>query len=84
MKAVNLGLSVMWGDCNIGANENYESGSLYSWKDIVPEVDRLSALRAPVAIPDTMKNDLAGRLYGVGWKIPTREQMLELMQKCEF
>lgn len=84
MKAVDLGLSVMWGDCNIGANECYESGSLYSWKDIVPEVDRLSALRAPVAISNTMKNDLAGRLYGVGWEIPTREQMLELMQKCEF
>ena len=53
MKAVDLGLSVMWGDCNIGANECYESGSLYSWKDIVPEVDRLSALRAPVAISNT-------------------------------
>lgn len=84
MKAVNLGLSVMWGDCNIGAKECYEEGNLYSWKEIVPEVDRLSALRAPVAMPDSMKNDLAGKLYGTGWKVPTRDQMLELMQNCEF
>lgn len=84
MRAVNLGLSVMWGDCNIGAKECYENGTLYSWNEIAPEVDRLSALRAPVVIPDSMKMDLAEKLYGTGWQIPTIEHIIELMENCEF
>ncbi len=84
MQAFDLGLSVMWGDCNIGAKECYENGSLYSWKEIAPEVDRLSALRASVAIPSSMKSDLAERLYGPGWQIPTIEHIIELMENCEF
>ena len=84
MKAINLGLSVMWGDCNIGANESYEEGNLYKWTEIMPEIDRLNALRSPVAIPDSMKCDLAERMYGSGWQIPTKEQLIELLQKCEF
>ena len=35
MKAVNLGLSVMWGDCNIGAKECYDEGNLYTWNEIL-------------------------------------------------
>ena len=84
MKAVNLGLSVLWGDCNMGAIECYEKGALYTWKEIVPEVDRLTALRAPVAIPDSMKSDIAERTYGHGWHVPTIEQIIEFMQNCEF
>ncbi len=84
MKAVNLGLSVMWGDCNMGANECYEDGDLFAWNEIVPEVHRLSALHTPVAIQNSMTSDLAEKIYGKGWQIPTKEQMLELMQNCEF
>ena len=84
MKAVNLGLSVMWGDCNIGAKESYEEGNLYKWTEIMPEIGRLNALRAPVAIPNSMKCDLAERMYGSGWQIPTKEHLIELLQNCEF
>ena len=84
MKAVNLGLSVMWGDCNVGATECYEEGALYSWNEIVPEVDLLTSLRAPVTIPSSMKMDLAEKLYGRGWQIPTIEHMIELVENCEF
>ena len=71
MKAVNLGLSVMWGDCNIGAHEFYEEGSLYTWKEIMPKIDRCSAISGPAAIPDSMTCDLAEKMYGSGWQIPT-------------
>ena len=84
MKAVNLGLSVMWGDCNIGAKESYEEGNLYKWTEIMPEIGRFNALRAPVAIPNSMKCDLAERMYGSGWQIPTKEHLIELLQNCEF
>lgn len=68
MKAVNIGLSVMWGDCNIGAQEVYQEGYLYRWKDILSE----SAC------------DLAEKTYGSGWQVPTKEHIIELMQNCEF
>lgn len=84
MKAINLGLSVMWGDCNIGANECYQNGILYTWNEIMPEIDTLSALHAPVAISSSMKCDIAERMYGSGWQVPTKEHLIELMQNCDF
>lgn len=84
MKAVDLGLSVMWGDCNIGAKECYENGTLYTWKEIMPEIDHFSAFHAPVAVPSFMKYDIAEKMYGSGWQVPTREHFLELLQNCEF
>ena len=74
----------MWGDCNIGAHEFYEEGSLYTWKEIMPKIDRCSAISGPAAIPDSMTCDLAEKMYGSGWQIPTKEHIIELMQKCEF
>ncbi|MFA6768442.1 MAG: hypothetical protein WCR86_08490, partial [Parabacteroides sp.] len=39
--AVDLGLSVEWSDCNIGATEPDDYGSLFGWedfeKDLFPE-----------------------------------------------
>ena len=84
MKAVDLGLSVMWGDCNLGANEVYQEGNLYKWTEIVPEIDYYSALRAPVAVPISMTSDIAEQTLGSGWKVPTKDHIIELMQNCEF
>ncbi len=68
MKAINLGLSVMWGDCNIGAQEVYQEGNLYTWKETIPN---------PTC-------DLAEKMYGSGWQVPTKDHIIELMQNCEF
>ncbi len=84
MQAINLGLSVLWGDRNLGAKESYNDGNLYSWNEIMPQIDRASALRAPVAIPDSMKCNMAERMHGYGWHIPTIEHIIELMENCEF
>ena len=70
MKAVNLGLSVMWGDCNIGAKECYDEGNLYTWDEIISI--------------NTSTCNLAEKMYGSGWQIPTKEHIIELMQNCEF
>lgn len=84
MKAVDLGLSVMWGDCNLGAIEVYQEGNLYTWTEIVPEIDYYNALLSPVAVPNSMTSDIAERILGYGWKVPTKDHIIELMQKCEF
>lgn len=84
MVAIDLGLSVMWGSCNIGAKDIYEEGNLYTWKEIVAKVDNLTAIFAPIVIPNSMTCDLAERMFGSGWQVPTKEHIIELMQNCEF
>lgn len=35
--AVDLGLSVKWASCNVGAKEPYESGNYYAWGEVKPK-----------------------------------------------
>lgn len=37
MKAIDLGLSVNWADCNLGANSPSEVGNLYAWGKLTPK-----------------------------------------------
>ncbi len=37
MVAVDLGLSVKWAICNLGAETSYESGNYYAWGEIEPK-----------------------------------------------
>lgn len=37
VKAVDLGLSVKWADCNIGASLPYEYGDFFAWGEISPK-----------------------------------------------
>ena len=64
MKAINLGLSVMWGDRNLGATSPERSGSIYTWAEATK-----------------LKNgmDLAGQMLGKGWRLPTYQEIEELL-----
>ena len=64
MKAVNLGLSVMWGDRNLGANSPERAGGIYTWTDATKKVNGL---------------DLAGQMLGKGWRLPTYQEIEELL-----
>lgn len=37
--AVDLGLSVKWADCNIGAEQPHEFGEKYAWGETIPKAD---------------------------------------------
>lgn len=39
MKYIDLGLSVLWADCNIGANTPEEYGNYYRWDEIPKEYE---------------------------------------------
>lgn len=64
MIAIDLGLSVIWGDRNLGANSPERSGRIYTWTDAMK-----------------MKNglDLAGQVLGKGWRLPTYQEVEELL-----
>jgi uncharacterized protein YjdB len=84
---VDLGLSVNWATCNVGAHAEYESGNYYTWgatssyeiqktkwnERFDPEVNRLNP-----------GDDVASVRWGDGWRMPTPEEFYELRENCTW
>lgn len=98
--AVDLGLSVKWASCNIGANNPEEFGNYYGWgeptgTDVfeytgtpVGELNKRFPNRTygtppPLSIVNT-SNDIAKRNWGGEWRMPTKEEAQELLDKCKI
>lgn len=64
MNTVDLGLSVLWGDCNLGADTPEDQGGFYTWNEAVKKVN---------------DQDLAGQMLGKGWRLPTYKEVEELL-----
>ena len=60
---VDLGLSVKWATCNIGAEEPKLSGDYFSWTD---------------------SYDVARKEWGESWRMPTANEMRELLNNCTW
>lgn len=108
-QAVDLGLSVKWATCDIGANIPTEKGNKYGWGDtsgiIYPGYieDRYGReyvagedggkdlfayptrkdRTAPISIVGT-EYDVATQCWGSRWRMPTRAEAQELVNRCEF
>lgn len=93
--AIDLGLSVKWASCNLGAKASHEYGNCYCWGDIkVREGDELPFVwdfsfgvmynfvfdEQYNLTPDF---DVATFTLGSAWHMPTKEQMKELISHCE-
>ena len=92
VQAIDLGLSVLWADCNVGANRNNPIGDLYGWGDSTGEkktqmvsdyVIKVGGLyqKTPLNISGS-EYDIAMAQWGKKWKMPNREQWKELITKC--
>lgn len=93
--AVDLGLSVYWASCNLGAESSEESGNYYAWGETSPKT---SYTEETYAYYDNDKkqyidigSDIAGTQYdgahvnlGGSWSMPTRKQMQELIDSCTW
>ena len=94
VRAVDLGLSVLWADCNVGAAIESPTGKLYGWgdasglktsernKDYLDYVGGMY-LSTPKDISGT-KYDIASQKWGFKWKMPNRKQWEELITKCKW
>ena len=58
-EAVDLGLSVKWATCNVGANKPEKYGKYYTFKE-------------------------AKKLSNSNWRVPTIEEMEELVKNCDY
>jgi hypothetical protein len=85
-KLVDMGVSVLWADRNIGAKSLYDYGVNYNWgvTDISGnEKAQKSLSNFPSDISGT-EYDIATVNYGDGWKMPSIEDFRELVKNCEI
>lgn len=85
-EAVDLGLSVKWAPWNIGSDRPEIYGGFYGWGDPTGKLHSEDPDDYPVRgeSGNLIITDLAFVKWGGNWQTPTREQMDELLTKCEW
>ncbi len=94
---VDLGLSVNWATCNVGANAPEEYGNKYGWGETkAKESDFNFDNKYKVDEEWTKYNytdslttldkddDVATSNWGTEWRMPTKDEMQELIDKCTW
>ena len=86
---VDLGLSVLWADCNVGASYPSEFGGLYGWADVTGSKTTLDnnlypSYNPPMSICSNVKYDIASKKWGGAWRMPTKDEFNELITKCTW
>lgn len=84
---VDLGLSVNWATCNVGADKPWGSGDYYAWGEIYTKNNYVEeTYSGPYSgdISGVSSCDVARSQWGDGWRMPTREEVNELVQRCTW
>ena len=96
---VDLGLSVKWATCNVGANSPEEFGNYYAWGETAPKDAYMSNNSATYGLSysDLLEQgyiDENGRLtaaydpatvnWGASWRTPTEDEIRELKDNCTW
>lgn len=95
----DLGLSVKWSTCNIGASKITDYGDYFCWSGTSPKkyfyswecdadgVDR-DLLKSRGIVDKnynlTAKYDAATVIWGESWRMPTYDEICELKEKCSW
>lgn len=106
---VDLGLSVKWATCNVGANTPEEYGDYYSWGDIETKSnynwetycfnkggkknddvsfnkynteERYGYIDSKILLEPN--DDVAHVKWGGNWRMPTKEELKELIDNCSW
>ena len=86
---VDLGLSVLWATCNVGASSPSDYGDYYAWGETKTKSSYTegNSKTYNVVMPDISgepKYDAATANWGEGWRMPTKEELEELVDKCDW
>lgn len=87
---VDLGLSVMWATCNVGASGPSDYGDYYAWGEttikhsFTEDNSRTFEIDYVGDISGSSCYDVATAKWGVGWRIPTKEELDELVDRCDW
>ena len=86
---VDLGLSVLWATSNVGASSPSDYGDYYAWGETKTKSSYTeeNSKTYNVDMPDISgepKYDAATANWGEGWRVPTTEELSELVDKCDW
>lgn len=92
-KVVDLGLSVYWASCNVGANSPEEIGGYYAWGEVEEKDfygDNYAYSTSETSFQD-IGTDISGTQYDVAkmkwgdaWRMPTLTEWNELKNNCSW
>lgn len=98
-EAIDLGLSVKWASFNVGANSPEDYGDYFAWGETTTKSDYSSStsITYGLSISELESRgiiDAAGNLtaaydaatanWGGNWRMPTLDEMKELVNECEW
>lgn len=91
-ESIDLGLSVEWATCNVGANAPEEFGGYFAWGE-TEEKDsyKKSNYKLQDFTLDSTMTDISGTQYDVAhvrwggdWRMPTLDEFDELCRRCTW
>lgn len=87
---VDLGLSVKWATCNVGASQPHELGYYFAWGEIRPkdfygsENSETYEVNVGEDISGNPNHDAVTSNWGGSWRMPTKWEALELVNRCTW
>lgn len=92
---VDLGLSVYWCSCNVGAESPEEYGDYYAWGETKPKSsyrpENYSYYNTETETYTDIGENISGTEYdaatvnlGSDWKMPTKDEFQELLDNCTW
>ena len=86
---VDLGLSVRWATCNVGASSPSDYGNYYAWgetgtKSSYTLGNSRTFRKSMDDISGNPQYDAATANWGEGWRMPMWEEFNELLNKCDW
>ena len=86
---VDLGLSVKWATCNVGASSPEDYGNYYAWgetktKTRYTESNSKTYGKSINDIKGNSQYDAARANWGGTWRLPTKAELAELKENCTW
>lgn len=86
---VDLGLSVKWATCNVGANSPEQYGNYYAWGELNSKSNYTiqNCKTYGIKMKDISGNpqyDVARYIYYATWRMPTKDEFNELIEQCKW
>ena len=81
---VDMGLSVMWATCNIGASSPEEFGDYFAWGEKESKDEYTPEnWKGTSSTTWEISNDPARNTWGGDWRVPTFWEFIELINNCK-
>lgn len=83
-ECVDLGLSVKWATCNIGADSPEEFGDYFAWGEVKTKASYNSKKSETYGKSEYVFRDAATYNWGNLWRMPTKDECQELVDNCSW